>query len=149
MQIEAGKSYLLKSGKHAIDCIQVVQEPGRGSVMLCSYYNISEPNNTQMELYQLDGFYRLDRVVDENWDVDKEYIKPKSGELSTSFEGAIFDKGGRQIYPFVNAKALARLYQKGETIPIIKFSFSKDNIEGFVKLDVFPDDIVNEIIKNK
>lgn len=147
MQLEVGKSYLIKTKKHAIDVLQIVQEPGRGTVALSAFYHIEDPKNQQMELYQVDGSYRLDRVPDDNWDVLEEYAKKKDGTLGSSFEGGLFDKDGQQIYPLVSAKALARIYGKGETIPVIQFSYSSVAIDGYVKLQVLPDAIVKELIK--
>lgn len=76
--LEPGKSYFVGTGKtHAIDVLQIVEEPGWGTVALSAYYHVDEPHNRQFELYQLDGLYRADRTPDPAWDVVGERPKPK------------------------------------------------------------------------
>ena len=143
MELQVGKSYLVgKARVHAIDVLDIVEEPGRGTVALCRYYHTSEPHNTQFELYQLDGYYRLDRTPNENWDVVDEYRKPPTGSLTIDNPHGLFDKDGNEVYPLLSIKAQAYLRAKGITMPFIKFTYSRDGESGYQLLDVVSDEVI-------
>ena len=124
LKLETGKQYLTKSG-HIFTAMRLVEEPNTGTQMLGT---IEGPNGPQMELYDLDGSYRKDHPTD--WDIVKE------AEVDLSFEAGkidgLFDRNGRKVYPHVEVKA----HVQAKNVPVIQFSHSPEEIEGYVRYSV-------------
>lgn len=148
MEMIVGRSYYSGTAKtHAVDVLQVAQEPGRGTVALCSYYNVSEPRNTQMELFNLDGIYRFDRTPDPAWDISGEYVKPATGELLTGRQNSLFDRQGRPVHPMIHTRAMVLARAKLGEFPIVKFCYDKNVPTEYMALEVLSDAEVGALME--